>query len=256
MNVGEFFNPYRVFVGSFIPNALMRYEGVSSTAKLVWARLAQYAGKDGNCYPAQETLAEEVGISTREAQRVIKALATDGFIEVKQPVGQDRLAHKTVRYKFLWHRIFEEGLVVSAHVADVVSAPVADVVSEVRDSDVRESEVQTSTEIPGQGLEDDIRRRKRCSAKIKTQLTEEAMRLYGTDYPVANWLTVFVYPADSVLTAEDVLEAIYMTGRKGVKSANYTNTILQGWHEAGGRPVAESVQAGNCGERDDWLERW
>ena len=46
MKVGEVFNPYGMFVGSFVPNTLLRYKGLSSTAKLLWARLAQYAGKN------------------------------------------------------------------------------------------------------------------------------------------------------------------------------------------------------------------
>ena len=38
---GETFNPYRMFNGLFIPEALVR-SGISAGAKLAWGRLARY----------------------------------------------------------------------------------------------------------------------------------------------------------------------------------------------------------------------
>ena len=49
---GDQFNPSQIFIGSFIPNVLMRFTGLSDGAKLARARLNQYAGHDGICYPA------------------------------------------------------------------------------------------------------------------------------------------------------------------------------------------------------------
>jgi len=96
-------NPYRTFVGSFIPNGLLKYKGVSSTAKLLWARLAQYAGKNGVAWPSQDSLAEEIGVSVTTIKRFMKELIDDGFIECEKPLGLDRLGHKTNRYYFLNH---------------------------------------------------------------------------------------------------------------------------------------------------------
>ena len=107
MKVGEVFNPYGMFVGSFVPNALLRYKGLSSTAKLLWARLAQYAGKNGECFPSQKTLAEELGITERQIITMLKQLVAKGFIKQEKPKGLDKLVHKTSRYYFLWHKYFD-----------------------------------------------------------------------------------------------------------------------------------------------------
>jgi len=117
MTVGQKFNPYKLFVGSFIPNALMRYKGISSTAKLTWARLAQYAGENGMAWPSQKTLAEEIGVTERQINFVLKELEKEGFIKRIAPKGINKLLHKTTRYFFLWHKCFEK----SIHVADVIS---------------------------------------------------------------------------------------------------------------------------------------
>lgn len=94
---GERFNPYRFFVGIFIPNALVRYKGLSPSAKLVYGRLSQYAGKDGKCFPSEDVLADEVGLSKRQVYRLISELENERFI-VCQATG----------YMFLWHDIFDQ----------------------------------------------------------------------------------------------------------------------------------------------------
>lgn len=106
--VGESFNPYGTFVGSFIPNVLMQYQGLSATAKLLWARLAQHAGKGGNCYPSMETLSHEIGISHRQVKNLIRELVSQRFIKKESPGGIDRLKHLHCQYAFLWHQIFEK----------------------------------------------------------------------------------------------------------------------------------------------------
>jgi biotin operon repressor len=104
------FNPYRMFVGAYIPNALLRHKEVSAGAKLTWARLAQYAGKNGKAWPKLETLADDLGVSKPTVIKYIKELVSAGFIAVDNPKGADRLAHKSNRYYFLWHPIFEDEL--------------------------------------------------------------------------------------------------------------------------------------------------
>ena len=106
---GDRFNPHKLFVGSFIPNALMRCPDISATAKLLWARLAQYAGRDGKAWPKQATLAEEIGITGRQVRNLLAELMNFGLLLVEAPNGADRLAHKSARYYFLWHSIFDDG---------------------------------------------------------------------------------------------------------------------------------------------------
>jgi hypothetical protein len=71
LQVGQPFNPFRIFTGIFIPEALVRSDLVSPGAKLAYGRLARYAGQDGRCFPAVETLAQEIGVGKRQAQRYV-----------------------------------------------------------------------------------------------------------------------------------------------------------------------------------------
>ena len=49
LQIGQPFNPFKLFTGIFIPEALVRAKGVSPGAKLTYGRLSRYAGQDGSC---------------------------------------------------------------------------------------------------------------------------------------------------------------------------------------------------------------
>jgi DNA-binding transcriptional MocR family regulator len=117
--MSERFNPYRHFVGSFIPNALMSYEGLSAGAKLLWARLAQYAGKDGACYPSQQRLSSDMGLSVRQVQRYLKELVDKGFLETEKPSYKDQIQGQTIRYHFLKHSVFRDDTCVAPGATDM-----------------------------------------------------------------------------------------------------------------------------------------
>jgi hypothetical protein len=105
---GEPFNPYRMFVGLFIPEGLARSRSVSAGAKLIWGRLARYAGEDGRCYPTMKSLGLEVGIGGRQAQKYVVELEKAKLIR--------RVSRFTARaqtsnaFEFLWHELFETAL--------------------------------------------------------------------------------------------------------------------------------------------------
>src|ERR1022692_3304478 len=80
LEVGQPFNPFGLFTGIFIPNALVRSTIISPGAKLVYGRLARYAGQDGRCYPAVETLASEVGLGERQVKRYLAELEREHLI--------------------------------------------------------------------------------------------------------------------------------------------------------------------------------
>jgi hypothetical protein len=44
-------NSYRLFVGCFLPNWLLAYPEVSYGARIIYAKLSQYAGEDGQAFP-------------------------------------------------------------------------------------------------------------------------------------------------------------------------------------------------------------
>ncbi len=108
MKEGQPFNPFRLFVGSFLPNCLMKDPDLDSTEKLVWARLAQYAGKGGRAFPSQETLAEEVGVTPQGVRAALRRLKKHRLIRIEAPKGAAKLSHRPNEYVFLWHSMFEE----------------------------------------------------------------------------------------------------------------------------------------------------
>lgn len=92
------FNPYKHFTGSFLPNWLLERTEISQGAKLAYARLAQYAGENGEAFPKQDTLGSELGVSERSARNYLKELAEAQLIEsVRRGLG------KTNSYFFLTH---------------------------------------------------------------------------------------------------------------------------------------------------------
>jgi hypothetical protein len=107
---GDVFVPYQVFAGkesrrhprSFILNTIMRRTDLSPTAKLLWGRLSQFAGRNGQCYPTQYTLAWELGCVPRTILRGLKELEDAGLIRRKSPSGRARLERATTRYEFIW----------------------------------------------------------------------------------------------------------------------------------------------------------
>jgi hypothetical protein len=94
----EYYNPHRLFTGSFVPNWLMLRTEVSPGAKLCFARLCQFAGEKGHCWPAQETLARSLGVGARQVRRYLKELEGVGLIAVTPGAGRE-----SSRYRFPRH---------------------------------------------------------------------------------------------------------------------------------------------------------
>lgn len=94
----SYINPYRAFVGAFIPNWLMERAEISSSAKLCYARLCQFAGEDGKCYPKQSTIAESLGVTERTARTLVNELVSFGLISIERAGLQS-----PNEYRFLDH---------------------------------------------------------------------------------------------------------------------------------------------------------
>jgi len=96
---GQKFIPHRQFrSGSFIPDVILANRRLSGGAKLLWARLARYAGANGVCFPSCQTLGTDLGCSPRQVQRYVAELTNGGFITARQ-----RGFNKSNTYTFLWH---------------------------------------------------------------------------------------------------------------------------------------------------------
>lgn len=99
---GQQYNPFRLFYGAHVPEALLRYGGISPGAKLCFGRLCRYAGERGHCWPSHGQLAEELGVGKRQIRRYLTELEIAGFTGITQ-VGLNR----PNQYVFLWHPVFD-----------------------------------------------------------------------------------------------------------------------------------------------------
>jgi hypothetical protein len=107
----QYINPYKMWIGSFIPNWLLQRVELSPGAKLCYARLCQFARKaDGVAYPGQKTLATELGISGRQVRRYLKELEKCNLIAIEQ-IGRTC----SNRYRFFRHSWQECGTYMSSH---------------------------------------------------------------------------------------------------------------------------------------------
>ena len=93
-----FINPWRLFTGAMVPNWLLLRDEVSPGAKLRYARLAQFAGEHGHCFPKQETMAKQLGCSARRVREYLRELKDLGLIAATQR----GLAHPN-SYRFRQH---------------------------------------------------------------------------------------------------------------------------------------------------------
>jgi hypothetical protein len=108
LRVGQPFNPFRLFQGIWIPEALLRMKGILPGAKLIYGQLARYAGPDGDCYPAVPTLASKVAISVRQTQKYLAELEGIGLIRRIPRISES--GQTSNAYVFLWHPLFEEAV--------------------------------------------------------------------------------------------------------------------------------------------------
>jgi hypothetical protein len=99
-SVGQPFNPYKRFPGAQIPEAICRYKGLSPGAKLAYGRLARFAGEDGECWPAVETVGREVGVGKTQARTYLHELRDKHFIAIEPRLGTSDV------FTFLWHEAF------------------------------------------------------------------------------------------------------------------------------------------------------
>ena len=72
-----------------VPNAVLKSDDISSGAKLVYSLLLSYAWHNDYCFPGQDTLANDIGISRQSVNTHVKELEKKGFIKIKR-LGQGR----------------------------------------------------------------------------------------------------------------------------------------------------------------------
>jgi Helix-turn-helix domain len=98
------FNPWHLFVGSFLPNWLLDRRELTPGAKLCYARLCQFAGRHGVAYPTQLELAAALGVTDRQVRKYLRELTSvrvDGRPAPLISVGRRGLRRANT---FVFHR--------------------------------------------------------------------------------------------------------------------------------------------------------
>ena len=72
-----------------VPNAILRSAMLTPAAKMTYAMLLSYAWDNDFCFPGQERLAADIGVSDRSVRSYLKELETKGLLSIKQQ-GQGR----------------------------------------------------------------------------------------------------------------------------------------------------------------------
>jgi hypothetical protein len=85
-----------------VPNAIIRHKDISPGAKLAYTMLLSYAWHNDYCFPGQETLAKDMGVTDRSVRTYLKELETKKFLTIKQQgQGRPNLYHLDLTAKVL-----------------------------------------------------------------------------------------------------------------------------------------------------------
>ena len=69
---------------TMVPNHVLESGKVSPGAKLDYAMLLKFAWQDNFCYPGQQRLAKDMGVTDRSVRTYLQELEARKFIEIKQ----------------------------------------------------------------------------------------------------------------------------------------------------------------------------
>lgn len=78
------FDPVAAAGFTQVPNVILKSTKLSVGAKLAYAMLLSYAWQNDHCFPGQDTLAEDMGVSKRSVVSFIKELDRTGYVTVKR----------------------------------------------------------------------------------------------------------------------------------------------------------------------------
>ena len=71
------------------PKAILKFKEITPVGKMTYAMLLSHAWQNDYCYPGQERLACDIGVSNRSVRTFLKELEAKGLLKVKQQ-GQGR----------------------------------------------------------------------------------------------------------------------------------------------------------------------
>lgn len=81
-----------------VPNFILRHGDISVGAKVVYAMFLSYAWNNDSCFPGQERLAEDMGMSRTRVTEFIGELEKARFITIQRR-GQGKTNIYTIHFK-------------------------------------------------------------------------------------------------------------------------------------------------------------
>ena len=72
-----------------VPNHVLRSDILTPGAKLAYAMLLSYAWQNDYCFPGQQRLADDMGVTDRSVRTYLQELEKKGFLKIKRQ-GQGR----------------------------------------------------------------------------------------------------------------------------------------------------------------------
>jgi hypothetical protein len=69
---------------TMVPNHVLISNQISPGAKLTYAMLLKYAWQNDFCFPGQERLAKDMGVTDRSVRTYLHELETQKFVDIKQ----------------------------------------------------------------------------------------------------------------------------------------------------------------------------
>ena len=67
-----------------IPNFILRHREISTNAKTVYALIISYAWHNNRCFPGQDRLADDMGLSRPSVTAAIKELEACGLLDIER----------------------------------------------------------------------------------------------------------------------------------------------------------------------------
>ncbi|MHA2620491.1 MAG: helix-turn-helix domain-containing protein [bacterium JZ-2024 1] len=81
-----------------LPGPVAKSRTLTSSAKLVLARIYILSRRRGYCYMSQKTLAESIGMSERQVRRILRVLEAGGYVRYLQQCELHNARHRKVIY--------------------------------------------------------------------------------------------------------------------------------------------------------------
>jgi len=69
---------------TMVPNHVLVSEKISPGAKLTYAMLLKYAWQNDYCFPGQQRLAKDMGVTDRSVRTYLQELEIEKFVGIKQ----------------------------------------------------------------------------------------------------------------------------------------------------------------------------